>query len=149
MQVLQEHHGRPFGRQLLEELHPAVVQSLPGCKRVRALGSLEPERQGERLVPAETLQDCGGRVAFEHAEVLLEDLAERPVGDRLPVGQAATRPPGRLLRLAAEPVPELPDEAGLADARIAHDRDDVRLAGLGDPAVRGLEQVQLGLPADE
>jgi hypothetical protein len=65
------------------------------------------------------------------------------------VGQAA---PGALQRLRLplrEPLPERADERGLADAGVAHQRDDVRLALLDGVVVDRLQQRHLRVAADE
>ena len=89
------------------------------------------------------------RVSVEQRQVLLQHLGKRPVRDALPVGEAAARTLGRLRLLHGEPGPELPHEPCLADSRVAHDRDQVRLAAIDRVAVARPQELQLPLPADE
>ena len=81
--------------------------------------------------------------------MLLQHLAERPVGGRLPIREAAARAAERLGRLASEPLPQLPDETGLADPRVADDRDELRLPLLDGSLICGLKLSELVVPADE
>ena len=75
----------------------------------------------------------------------LDHLGERPVGDALAVGQAAAGEDRRALDAREE----LAREPALADAGLAVDREQVR-APVADGALeRVLEQLELGLAADE
>ena len=58
------------------------------------------------------------------------------------VGEAAARALQRLRRLLGEPAPELAHERRLADARVAHQRDEVRLALLDGVPVGRLQQTR-------
>ena len=75
----------------------------------------------------------------------LDHLGERPVRDALAVRKAATDEHRRAL----DRVEELARETGLADARLAVDREEVR-ALVAQRAGEGvLEQLQLGVPTDQ
>src|SRR5205823_9597795 len=73
----------------LEQLDPRLLEPVARGERVQVARDVEPERQAEDLPARELRADALGVVALEDPEVLLEDLAERPVGDPAPVGQAA------------------------------------------------------------
>jgi hypothetical protein len=96
----------------------------------------------------ESFGDELGRIAVSDAELLLDDLAERPVRG-VPVGETPAGAPTRLRLLLREPLPQLPGQPRLADTRVAEDRHEVRRAELDGPAVGGAEQLELGVAADE
>ena len=120
--------GRSRG-ELLEELDPRVLQALARGERVerRRRRRARASGRGSRRSPSRSSTTLR-RVALEDPEVLLQHLAERPVGDPAPVREAAAGAPQRLRRLLAEPAPELAHEPRLADAGVADDRHEVRLA---------------------
>ena len=79
----------------------------------------------------------------------LHDLAERPERDAVAVREAAALPPEDELRPVVDPVAELGEQPGLADARLARHGDELDLR-LADHALeRVLEQPQLAVAADE
>src|SRR5206468_11754242 len=90
-----------------------------------------------------------GRVALQDAEMLLQHLREWPVGDALAVRKAPPGPPQRLRRAAAKVVPELAQEPRLADARIAENRQKLRLPLIRDLFVDTLERLHLVVAADK
>ena len=67
-----------------------------------------------------------GRIRVEHTRVRLEHLAERPVGDRLAVRQAAALQHRDALGLRVRPREQLARQATLPDAGVAIDRDELR-----------------------
>ena len=148
MQVLEQHDGRPLGDELLEEGDPRLVEPVAGGERMQVARDVEAEREAEDLAVPEQLADALGRIVLADGQVLLDHLADRPVGD-LAIRKAAPRALQRVRRLAREPSPELANEPGLAHSRVAHDRDEVRLLLRDGATVGRLKQVELGLPADE
>ena len=74
------------------------------------------------------------------------DLDERPVGDPVPVRQAAALEHERVLAGGRD---QLGGEARLADARLADDRDDAAGAVGDDPLELRQQRVELGRAPDE
>ncbi len=125
---------------------------------------LEPEQVGEtRLDPAPLLQvrdvqldhrpqlhkRRGRLLVLEDAAAHPHHLRQRPVGHTLAVGQAAAPVPTDVLGQPVDVLLELPGEPGLADARDAGDRDDLRLPLLCRGVEELLHQTQLAVAADE
>ena len=81
--------------------------------------------------------------------MLLQHLAERPVRDSVAVRKAAPGAPERGGLFAGQHLPELPDERGLADPRLADDRHQVRLPLRDGPPEGRPQQLELGLAPDE
>ena len=96
VEILDEDHRRPVRDEVLEEGDPRPLEAVARHERVQVRGRLEPEERAEQLAPGQpTLHDlrCVGGA---EAELLAHDLAEREVGDALPVRQAAADPADRL-----------------------------------------------------
>jgi len=125
------------------------VQALTRCKRVQPVRDIEPERKTEPAAVTETLDDNLRRIAVEKPEVLTQHFRERPIGDAVPVREAAAGALQRLRLLRGKPGPQLTDEPRLADAGIAHDRHQVRLTRIHDLLVDGTELLELALAPDE
>lgn len=85
VEVLDEQDQGSLGRELLEELDPGLLMALARGQGMQISGDVQSEREGKNLPRAESAQDRLSRVALEDSEVLFEHLAERPVGDALPV----------------------------------------------------------------
>ena len=100
--------------------------------RRRSTRSASRLRRLHRIV----VRDPGGR---------LDHLGQRPVRDALAVRQRAAGEDRRALDAGEE----LADQAALADARLAVDREDVRPAVADRALERVLEQLELGVAADE
>ena len=81
MQILHEQRDGPFGSELGKQGRPGVLEAVPDRERVCVAGDVEAEREAEDLASLQALDDGLGRIAFEHTEVLLQHLAERPVRD--------------------------------------------------------------------
>ena len=78
VQVLDEDDDRALAGEVAQELDPGLLEPVAGRQRVEIAGDVEPEREPEDLAVAES-RALGVRVvALEDAEVLAEDLAERP-----------------------------------------------------------------------
>ena len=80
-----------------------------------------------------------------NSEPVAQEVAHRPVGEALRVGAG---PPFEEPDAIAEAPARLAHEARLADARLAHDRDD-RAAALGDRLAGLAEDGELGAPPHE
>lgn len=149
VEVLHEQHDRTLRGELGEKVRPRVLEAVAHEQRVLPGRDVDPEREREEPTLAEELEHTLGAVALEDAEVLLQHLGQRPVRDPLAVGQAAAGAAERLRRVVREPIPELAHEAGLADARVADDRNQPRPPVLGHPAQRREEPFELPVAADE
>jgi len=112
-------------------------------------GRFEPERHAENRPLAEPVADGVRRIAFEQAQMLANDLAQRHVRDPPAVRETASDPPQRLGRPGAEPRPELPEQRRLSNPRIAHDGHEPRMGVFDNPGVRPLQRVELLPAADE
>jgi hypothetical protein len=90
-----------------------------------------------------------GVVGLQEAGVGLDDLPQRPERDAVAVGQAAALPPDDQLGPGVHERSQLADEAGLADPRLADDRDQPH-GPLGHGALeQPPQQVQFLLAAHE
>src|SRR6185503_20551764 len=96
-------------------------------------------------VRAQLLACLVERVVVADARRRLHHLGERPVRDAFAVREAAAREHGRAL----EARDELAREAALPHTGIAVDRDERGAAVARRPRKRVLEQLELGLAADE
>ncbi len=115
----------------------------PGGRVQRAAGVLGGD---DRLDRRPELGERGlGRIVVEDAGVRLRHLGERPVGDALAVGQAAADQ--HVSR--GEPLDELAEEARLADAGRAEQRDELRRALALDAGGDGAQHGELLVPPDE
>ena len=127
------------------------VCAAPGEAHERAEAILQPLARPSPPATASRELRGGfvGRVGLEDSGVGLHDLAERPERDAVPVREAAALPPVDELGPVVDPGAELREQAGLADAGLAGDRDELDLR-LADHALeRVLEQTQLAVAADE
>src|SRR4029453_9746752 len=110
--------------------------------RIELLGVLAEEARelGFELEPHARLRRRG-----PHTEPLAQKVADRPVGEGLRVRDRASFDEANLVAVARA---HFPDEARLADAGLAHDRDD-RAAALDEPLHDALEDAHLeGAPDD-
>ncbi len=94
---------------------------------------------------AELLERLFERLVVGDARRGLDHLRKRPVRHALAIRQAAALEHAR----AVHGVDELPYQAALADTRLPVDREDVGAPVTQRSLVRVLEQLQLGLAADE
>ncbi len=133
-----------IGGQLLVAREPHERLEVSGDPlRVGRLGNDGPNRVCELL--GRDLR----RIGLEDAGLGLRHLAQRPVGDPLPVGQRATLAPEDQVGIALDGLEELPDQPGLADPRYAHERQELGLALRPHAGQRVDQQVELLLPPDE
>src|SRR5579859_1094175 len=148
-------------------LRGGLEQAAPGGERLLPLGAFRTLETDERAgvtrqpltVPRvlaeafdhrdELLLCRGAVVRLEDPGVRLDDLAERPEAHALAVGEGTTLTPGDDLLVCVGDLEQLGDEAALADAGDADERDELRrlfragaLEGVG-------EEAALALPADE
>ena len=112
-------------------------------ERVCLLGLVLAEHVRELGLQLEA--DARLRGGGADAEPLPQQVADRPVGEGLGVGDAARLDEAHAVAVA---VAHLPDEPRLADPGLAHDRDD-RAAPLDERVHRALEHRQLEVAADE
>ena len=163
LEILEDEHERPPLRDRLEQPPPRrerLARTSGGCRvgraepHERACGSHDPVPL--RLVGHEPVNPChelAGRclrvVALQDPELGLDDLAERPVADALPVRQRPPLPPCNQLLVCVDDLEELGDQAALADARNADERHE--LGGqLGAAAFEGVrEEPALSLTSDQ
>ena len=68
---------------------------------------------------------CGRRVRLEDAGLGLDDLAERPERDPLPVRETAALSPAHEIGAPVDLLAKLPDEAALPHSRLPDDRDEL------------------------
>jgi len=148
---------------VLEEQDERLLLRDPLCPFARCPGDLlrarlrldrlehargQPEQVGHGLVLAERAQLLDRdveRVVVRDPGRALDHLGERPVGDALAVGKAPAGEHGRAL----ERVRELARQTALADPGLAVDREQVRAAVAQGALVGVLQQIQLGVAADE
>ena len=88
-------------------------------------------------------------VGLQDPGVGLEDLAQGPERDPLAVRQAAALAPGDEAGLRVGVRAELGDEAALAHAGLAHDRDETHRVGGHALVEEALEERQIDLAANE
>jgi hypothetical protein len=156
VQVLEEEDERSLGRNALQE-------ALPGRERLLALGGPaagEPDQRSEARVEPDVIGfvsdggaqprlRAGGSVRLEDAGLRLDDLAERPEGDALPVGQAPPLAPEDQLRAVVDPRAELGEQTRLADSRLAGEGDELDVRLPQHALERIPEEAELVLTADE
>ena len=112
-------------------------------ERVRLLGFVFAQQVGELGLQLQA--DARLRRRRAHAEPLPEEVADRPVGEGLRVGDPARLDEARAVAIA---VTHLPDEPRLADSWLAHDGDDCA-ATLDERVHRPLEHRELEVAADQ
>ena len=150
VQVLDQHHGRPLGDELLEELDPRVVQPLAGGERVQTRRTSSPSVEAEDLAPAEPLERRSGGSLSRIPKCSLSTSAKRPVGDALPVREAAAGAPQRRGRLRPASHSQSSRTSRVfptpASPRIV---TSCGSPPLDDAPIRSLELLELALAADE
>ena len=164
MQVLEHHQQRAVAGQAAEQLghhlHAAAVhrltaelaQHLVGLGVGRQAGQCRQERVGLGVVAEHAVQ---GRLQVETdarlggggagAEPVAQQLAHRPVGEALGVGQRAALEHGQAV---AQRLDGVGHQARLADARLAGDRDD-HADALGQPLEPIADIGQLAVATDQ
>src|SRR3989441_11638139 len=107
MDILDQHDRGPLRDDLFEELDPRVLEAIARGKRVESVDDVESKRETQDLARPESVEHDRRRIALEDAEMLLQDLAEGPVGNALAVRKTSSGSPQRLPRAISEPFPEL------------------------------------------
>ena len=152
MQVVDDHDQGPLASQRLEQPPDGPERLLD-----RGIDLLQPDgladalghQVGLGIVVQERPQSVPGAirvVVSMDARRRSHDLTDRPEGDVLPVGQASTAQDERVARLLLE---ERGDQAALADAGRAQDREELAGAVRLDALERLRQQAQLPDPPDE
>jgi hypothetical protein len=149
VQILDDDYSRALSGQHAEELDPGRVQALARDERMLVGRRLHSERHTQDLAVTEPGPDRVLRVALQNVELASQHLSEGPIRDPAAIRKAASGVPRRLRRLAFELLRERVEQPRLAHARIAHDRDEVRLMPLHHPPVHRLQDVELVPTPDE
>ena len=163
VQILEHQHGRAALGECLEEATPGRG---PLLHRLRAGVSLlgQPD-QGAQVAcdpallvllrdqlghaPVELVRRLAIGVRLQDARLGLDHLAERPIAHAVSVGQAPALSPGDQVRHPFDVDEELVHQAALPDARLADQRDELRL-GLMSRSIEGVpEERELPLSPDE
>ena len=149
MQVFEDEHQRPLVRDRLEKAAPCgerLVAPVTG-----SLVALQPRERpqmplnpGPSAVREETLDGLPqlfarllGTVGLENAGLGLDDLAESPERDPIPIREGAPVPPvDHPEGPALDGREELEHEAALADSGNAYDRDELGPPFAGDAGER-------------
>ena len=148
--VLEDEHERLLQREPLRPFAPGprdLLLTPLGLHRLQHAGG-EAQQVGDRLVLAEFAQLLDRdveRVVVDDPGCALHHLGQRPVGDALAVRQAAAGENGGALERLAE----LVREPALPHAGLAVDREQVRAAVAQRPVVGVLQQLELGVAADQ
>ena len=138
MHVVDHERERPTPGERAGELEECPLGVLAGLAVRQPDGGDDAAHRDRRDL------QLGGQLARRAgAERLRDRLAQRPQRDALAVLAAAPRQHGVRDRL------QLGDEAGLADARLADDRQQLRLAPRHDARERLAQHGDLALAADE
>ena len=149
MQVFDQHHRRPIGRERVEERDPRPAKALARGEWMQVDRCLQPERQPQNRVSPKAAPHDLLRVVLGQAEMLADDIADWHVRDPSAVGEAAACAEDRFGRPRAEPLPKLPEQCRLPDPGVAYDGHEVRLTLFDDAKVRLLESLELFVTADE
>ncbi len=148
--VLEEKDERLHVRDPLHDLACRPCDLLRAALALERLHETcgEPEDVGDGLLGtalAQLLERLLERVVVRDAGRSLDHLAERPVRHALSVGQRTADEHARPL----DPVEELTGEPALPHARLPVDREEVRATVAQTSVERVLEQLELGVAADE
>ncbi len=156
MEVLEDQHGHPLGRERLAEPAPSRERlllrgGLSGRPHEWREPCLEPGALG--IVLRDPLVELRGslcrRVRFEDAAFGLHDLAERPERDPVAIGKTAALTPPRQSRLSVGVGKQLGTETALAHAGLADDRHELARALLRRALECSDQQCPLELAPDE
>src|SRR5262249_24108557 len=110
---------------------------------------VQPERDPEDLAPLQQVRDLVGVHPLTDAEVLAQDLAERPVRDPVSVCEAATGANDGWRFLSREDAPQLLHEPRLPHTWLADEGNEMRLRLRSSSPVGRPKQVELALATDE
>ena len=112
-------------------------------------GDVEPEREPQDLAGSEPVEDLRARIALMQPEQLTQHVAQRPIRDAPPVGEATAGEASRRGRLRRKPGYELARQPRLSHAGITHDGDKARPGIAADPAIVRTHRVELYSAPDE
>ena len=93
MDVLDEHHGGAFTDDPLEELDPRVLKAITGGEWMKPVSHVESKSEAQDRARSEAVEHHAWWVALQNAQMLLQHLGKRPVGDALPIREAPSRAP--------------------------------------------------------
>ncbi len=162
VEILEHEHRRPALGEGLEEPAAGGERLARATVWLSPLG--EPDQRAEvrstqAASVASVTRSATACVSFAAASpaasdsrmpgLCLDDLAERPVRDPLPVGQRAAAPPEDQLGVRVDDLRELVHETALADARDADERDELGSLVAANALERVRQQRQLSRAADE
>ena len=133
VQVLEHEHRGSRGGKTLEITAPGREGLLPLYRRAASMPTSGASRWSSHCRSASSRRDRSlelrrrhfRRVGLEDRRLPLHDLAERPEGDSLSVRETASLAPADDLQLRVHVGEELGDQAALAHARLADDRDQL------------------------
>ena len=137
--VLEDEHERALVREGLQVTSPGREHLAAAIADRGLLAAKTDERAQEGRDPAglgrildhtpnrrsQLVVGLLGCVALEDPRLRLDHLAERPEADAVAVGERATLTPAHRLAGTFADLPQLGDQAGLADARYPQDRDEL------------------------
>jgi hypothetical protein len=109
---------------------------------------VEAERKAQDLSVFELgEQELGLRV--HRADVLFENVGERPIGDASAICRATACESSWRWRCGVQPIPQLAGEASLPNTRLAYDRDELGPFVPDGATVSGLQDLKLTSPTHE
>ena len=162
MQVFKDQEQRLHLAFAQQQPFQGVERSLTPLRRIEGLPTGVVDRnfqEGEQGVQggakglverkefaSNLFSDLPGVIAVRDLEVRLEEVDDRQVGSDLAVGHQAGYEHEPVVRPMG--VGDLPDEAGLAHARLADQRDHLAVAGAG-PLEAAADRVHLQVSPDE
>ena len=132
-------------REAVEPLCRVVLEREPEQRSEERVMGVGPTVDGAREVHLQLEPHARLRIGHAEAEARTQQLAQRVVRNVLRVRDALRREEADVLLRSA---PHLRNEAALADARLARDRDD-RAAAVGEVGHHVVEHDHLAVAADE
>jgi len=155
VQVLDDDDQRALLGELLEEATPGGKRLVASVSADVLLDGQSHERSQVRPYPGivggclQLFLGLERRIGLEDARLCLDDLAQCPEGDSVPVRETAALPPGDELGISLDGLEELEDQPRLADSGDADERNQLRQPLLPSTGQRALEQGELVRAADE
>ena len=147
--VLDEQDSRLFRHHLRHEIDPGVLETVPSGQWVEPVRDVKAERQPEDLAgPQPREGGCLG-VTVQDAEVLLEHVPERTIGDSSAVGETTPGAARDRLQAVTEIRPELAHQACLPNPDITEDSHQPWFLRLHHPVEHPLELTEFVRPSYE